>query len=815
MSEDQLEQILSRYVKELCLRDNYWVGYVESEEVLKELEKSLVNIRLQFSTTTSRTHKFGTSTPMFRSKRGSVHVSLNIPFQVLYQADKCCVFGTGRRMRAFDENKGHTNSRRTKKTGCTATMSLKWVMVYPDFKVDLPPGTGINKTQEKKAEAIRELLTRRHCTPNDFRQVLRIYIRLSAMSTHSGHSFEEAAALNQTVNKEVSLKIKDLVREGITSVAEVKERLHQYVHNVLFHGREKPDGTCCALFPRNEIIHNHIQAALRKHRLSSADLDSCRSLIEKWLAQDPESRVFFQAGEHNDGGSRNVQEAAMERQHNLQLLFCYQSKFMRDVMSEYGSSAMRLDVANKSNEPCLPVFFISVRVHRERVTVGVFVIQSETTECIIEALQMFRSWCPSFEPRHWTVHYRQAHISAVCSVFPQSKVVICDCRREESWDRWMRKFLNTGAQDRKLAIALLRYVADSTSEEDLAQALDDLRSSEVWKNEKLQMYIETQWLPIKEMWVKLYSSDNCLRPAADGGKERENKLLKEFRSGRCRKSLTGLVTTLVEHLLPAQQQEQEREQGSLSPLSETVDKPTVPSYLKGCPPAFVSHVLSRLAVAVGYTTEDIVPLSADGCFYVRSLSSTDWCTVDFGIPSCSCTDFVQSRLPCEHFCVIFRLVEGWSIDNLPQSYLEEQYVLLHDTSLSKIDKGHQCSQENVLDDPLASPVSVTPSAHEVDMCLENDIFDSTLVLSTATVDVLDIPLCPPAPTLDSMRQELRGLLERCDDLLSSCSDLPAIGSAKKHLEEVCKILAESAPASASDCASSGQQDNDLLLVARP
>ncbi|CAN7994988.1 unnamed protein product, partial [Ixodes hexagonus] len=827
MGEDPQEEILRRYVKDLSLSDNKWVGYVESEEVLRELEKSLANIRIQFSTTTSRSHKSGTSTPMFRSKRGSVHVSLNMPFQVLYQADKGCVFGTGRRIKTLNENNGDASSRRdestnkgrmtrrSKKTGCTAAMSLKWIRVYPDFQVEIPPGTGINKSQEKRAEAIRNLEACQHYNAKNMRHKLRIYIRISAIGDHSGHGFEETAASNQTLNKEVSLKIRDLVHEGITSVREVKEHLHQYVHDVLFHGQEIPDETCRAFFPRNEIIHNHVQAALRKHRLSSADLDSCRCLVEKWAMQDPESKFFFQSQQGTsqvDGQSEvrcgNGQQVVMIQQQELQLLFCYQSKFMRDLMSRYGNGAMRLDMANKSNELSLPVFFVSVGAPRELMTVGVFVLESETTECIIEALRVFCRWCPSFEPSRWTVDHHQAEIGALRSVFPESKVVMCDFRRDQSWDRWTRKFKNE-VQDRKLVISLLRNIADSTSEQDLTEALSNLRSSEVWKNEKLRTYVETQWLPIKETWAKVYSSDSGPGPA-DGGTEQENRLLKELRSGHCRKSLTALVSALVENLLPAQQQEHEREHSGLPSPSNTGNKSIVPDYLHGRPPAFVSHVLSRLTAAVGYTTEDIVPLSADGCFYVRSLSSTDWCTVDFGIPSCSCTDFVQSRLPCEHFCAVFALVDGWSLDNLPGRYLDEQCVSLHTTSLSKINKGHRSTLENVLDDPLASPASVTPSANEIDMCLENDIFDSALSLPTATVDVLDIPLCPTAPTLDGMRQELRGLLERCGDLLTRCSDPEAMGSAMECLEDVCDMLSGSASTSAPVPARNSQQDNDLL-----
>ncbi|XP_029823728.2 uncharacterized protein LOC115309605 [Ixodes scapularis] len=822
MSEDPQAEILKQYVKDLSASGYNWVGYVESDEVLKELEKSLAAMRVQFSTTTSRSHKSGTSTPMFHSKRGSVHVSLNMPFQVLHQAHKNCIFGTGRRMKVPSENypssplqESTMVTRRTRKTGCVAAMSLKWVKIYPDFQVDIPPGTGINKSQEKRAEAIRKLEAHQRHDAKTVRHKLRIYICISAMSVHLGHDFKGTMVLKQPLDKKVSLKIRSLVEEGITSVREVKEQLRQYVHEVLFRGQEVPDKTCRAFFPKNEIICNHVQAALRKHRLSSADLDGCKALLEKWKTQDPESRLFFrsqrgigQADEH--GGSGKQPEASTVQQRpEPQLLFCYQSKFMWNIMSKHGDGAMRLDVANKSNESFLPVFFVSVAAPHEYVTVGVFVVETEAVDCVVEALQMLRSWCPSFEPGHCTTNHRSVSISALCTVFPQSKVVICPGSREQSWAWWMRSFKDE-VWDRKLVITLLRDIADSTSEQELEEALDNLRSSEAWESEQFQMYVETEWLHIKEMWVKLYSSDSSPRP--DEGKERENKLLKEFRSVPCRKTLTALVSTLVESLLPAQQQELEKEHGGSPLVSDGAKKFTVPDYLQGRPPAFVSHVLSRLTAAMGYTKEDIVPLSSDGCFYVRSLGSTDWYTLDFGIPSCSCTDFVQSRLPCEHFCAVFALVDGWSLDDLPKRYLEERCILLRGANLSEVDEGHSGPPLETDDDRLSSEVSVTPSANEIDMCAENDIFGSTLALPTATVDVLNIPLCPTAPTLERMRQELRGLLGRCGDLLPCCSNLQALGSAKEHLEEVCNMLSGSVPPSALECSRNSQQDNDPNLA---
>ncbi|XP_077517615.1 uncharacterized protein LOC144128236 [Amblyomma americanum] len=64
-----------------------------SDEELQAFEKKLAAVHVQFSTTSSRNHKCGASQLMFSSNRGTVPVSLDMPFQVVRQVDKDCVLG--------------------------------------------------------------------------------------------------------------------------------------------------------------------------------------------------------------------------------------------------------------------------------------------------------------------------------------------------------------------------------------------------------------------------------------------------------------------------------------------------------------------------------------------------------------------------------------------------------------------------------------------------------------------------------------------------------------------------------------------------
>lgn len=91
------------------------------------------------------------------------------------------------------------------------------------------------------------------------------------MASHTEHDFDEVLAFGQRRDKNVALRIEDLVQEGVTSVQEVKTCVHYYVHDVLFAGKDKPNNSCRAFFSTNADVRNHIQAALKKDRTSSLD----------------------------------------------------------------------------------------------------------------------------------------------------------------------------------------------------------------------------------------------------------------------------------------------------------------------------------------------------------------------------------------------------------------------------------------------------------------------------------------------------------------------------------------------------------------
>ena len=51
--------------------------------------------------------------------------------------------------------------------------------------------------------------------------------------------------------------------------------------------------------------------------------------------------------------------------------------------------------------------------------------------------------------------------------------------------------------------------------------------------------------------------------------------------------------------------------------------------------------------------------------------------------SCTCPDWLQWHIPCKHFFIIFRVVEGWGWNALPDAYTKSAYLCADSTALSE------------------------------------------------------------------------------------------------------------------------------------
>ncbi|KAH8025013.1 hypothetical protein HPB51_002427 [Rhipicephalus microplus] len=505
------QKVIEKCLQGLRHDDGYSHGYLKSDEELKLFERSLAAVNERYAVRTSRDlSKSSKSNVVFSMIHCGSRISLdNVPFRVVKETVKVCIFGTEYYKKTQEKKKEQSSSttdwqkevygkkwvnlQGTKKKGYAATMNLKRIELYPDFQVDVPQPCGQTREGRLKADKAKELQ-------------------------------EALDAEQQTVAKETRM----LAREGITSVSDVKKCLHYYVHDVIFANKKKPDSSCRAFFPTHRDISNQIQAVLKKDRFSTVDQESARILIEKIRGEQPESSVVYRpyAARSFVGSSDsdNVEEGIASECEDT-LLFCFQTKFMRSMLKKYGGSVVCLDATHKTSDYALPLFLLVVKTPSGYTPAGVFVIQFETAHCIAEALDVFKQWCDNWFPQYWMVDYSKAEISAIKQVFPESQISICDFHRLQAWQRWLRRKENN-ISDPDEALRLMKHVASASNQHDFDKAVEVLVDSEYWKNERFRSYIEEVWLSVKELWVMSYRLEFDVVLTTNNGIEAQNHVLK-------------------------------------------------------------------------------------------------------------------------------------------------------------------------------------------------------------------------------------------------------------------------------------------------
>jgi len=91
-----------------------------------------------------------------------------------------------------------------------------------------------------------------------------------------------------------------------------------------------------------------------------------------------------------------------------------------------------LDATYKTTRYALPLFFVAVKTNVDYEPVAAFVTQDESTASIQEALEVLKSWNPTWQPEVFFTDYCEQEIGAIENLFPSKFVSqqICTLERE-------------------------------------------------------------------------------------------------------------------------------------------------------------------------------------------------------------------------------------------------------------------------------------------------------------------------------------------------------------------------------------------------
>ena len=119
--------------------------------------------------------------------------------------------------------RNHGSYHRTqKKVGCSARILMRDVVFFPGYIAE-------SNTEKRKRTISEKLRKDYNNDPSCVNYVRSIYLRYPEVNSHSKHILGEMAGFSETIDKDVSSKIKQLVGEGVSNVREMQRHLRIFV----------------------------------------------------------------------------------------------------------------------------------------------------------------------------------------------------------------------------------------------------------------------------------------------------------------------------------------------------------------------------------------------------------------------------------------------------------------------------------------------------------------------------------------------------------------------------------------------------------
>lgn len=419
------------------------------------------------------------------------------PFQVVHKETRECQFGPH-----YFKKRERTSSRiclqGTRKIKCPATIQIHEYKYYPEYAVTEKHTDGPREIRVLHEERLRSL--KQALLNGDIVQTkTKYFVSLPTNESHENtHPTGVISGPAQKVHPLLSKKIEDLVREGAVDANEIQRSLREFVKNQ--SAISKPSFTDRAYYPTVNDIRNHMYKAKLGLQLSKFDQENLTLKMKEWDVQNSEDKHLFRPYIKSDDDA--IDEHS-DMQFDQTLLWVYQQKWQKDVLTRYGNQISLIDATYRTMKYELPLFFICVRTNVGYSVVAQFIVQSESIEHITEALNVLKVWNPTWNPRFFLSDFSDAEISAIEEAFPTTTVYGCDFHREQAWTRWVQDRKNgLDKSEADCLLDLLRACAWAPPGPDEAnvdiyyqEAVSLLKQSVVWKKKKhVQNWLIGMWL---------------------------------------------------------------------------------------------------------------------------------------------------------------------------------------------------------------------------------------------------------------------------------------------------------------------------------
>ncbi|KAF3698781.1 Calcium-responsive transcription factor [Channa argus] len=530
----------------------------------------------------------------------------------------------------------------TKKIGCPAELKVTRVAMFPDHKI-LKDSVWERK---RAGQVLRSILQENK--PVAWENTY--YVLVPRAEDHVGHPIlGEVACVQEAINPVVEERIKELLRQGVNSVSEMRRRIREFVKSNLYSGDKPLPLTRYRYYTLPQNLRNIMRSARDVVSHSIYGQENLEHLLRILREKDPGDNILGRP--HSEGKD---------------FILCYQTQWQQRLLNLYGQDVCLLDAMYKMVRYKLPLYFLWVRTNVCYVVVAVFIVQHETKEALSEALQVLKAWNEGWSPGHFIVDLSTPEISAVEGAFTGCKATLCDFHREKAWGEWIRN-VDHGVQNQEVALASLKRTAAADTQQTYEQALRELQESEEWiKNPLFQTWFQTTWLSEEKRWATVFREESLQHNIiTNNGIERLNETFKYSHLENYKTStVRELMTIIVNDFIP---QLQKRYMQLNLQYSSGTSAP-IPGFLHNRPGDMVMHTKDQMATDLG--PEHVTKMSS-GIFMVTSEGKNKESNLvtlgsSSALPSCTCEDWKRNRLPCKHFCAGFKA--GWTWDDLCPQY---------------------------------------------------------------------------------------------------------------------------------------------------
>ncbi|XP_029565963.1 uncharacterized protein LOC115159956 isoform X2 [Salmo trutta] len=523
---------------------------------------------------------------------------------------------------------------------------------------------------------------------------IQYFLKIPSVTDHKGHPIGKGA---DQMDDRVKGYIRALVQQGVRKVKEVKNQMVQYVRTELFRDTTPPP--LRRFFPTEKTIHAVMAQVIAEEHYSKIDLVNLLTLAENWKAEAPRINFLLRVQSESEN-----------------LLLCYQTDWQRRLLRQYGKEVCFLDAAYKRTRFPLPLFFLCVRTNVSVVPVGLFVVQSRNAEALGEALGVFRQWNRGWSPAYILTEHCPVEMKAVEAAFTGAQAVFSDHLRERTWTKWLSN-RSRAITNQEGIFDMMKAIAGSLTRKQHQEAVELLQQSPIWleKRQLFKNWFTNKWLSEEKRWANAVRVDIVnFVSMVNGGLEMQSDFFTHNNMKVHKKdTLSQMLQFLVDDYFP--QMHQRYTDLNSQSSGEYSLNPTVPPFLWHRPWSVVALVMDNMSAAL-QDPDIMVEQASDaaaGTFRVKSRAETTTArsyTVSFGSestwPSCECEVWRDQRLPCEHFCHVFRSEPNWTWEHLCPKYRDHPLLRLHSQTTHTTTEEMEEALNGLMHLSPASPVSL-------------------------------------------------------------------------------------------------------------